>query len=1508
MASLATNLGSHSQYATLSNTTGGGQLSNNQVVVKQASPLVKSFKNKNPHSEQYSSQCNGNSCAVAPVVSRRATTTTTLSTFSSAKPTFSSAKPIVNYPLSILLIVFCLLFGANAWGQTTIKMGADGSANTLPFNNWYKNSWNQMIYTAEELGGSQNITSISFLIGGVPSDNWSATGLKIYLGHTTLCGTTGTSDLTTTSWVPLSSLTQVYSSTSYTPTTYTTYTDFAQNWWVTITLSSSFSYNGTDNLAIVIAQQCSTYQSGLTFKYITDAHNQCLYRRNDTDATYYTSHPGTNTGNLSTYRPILKLNGAEKIINIKKNSLAMGQEYYFVDEGGDGGDCSNGDATYNYYTRSAQFRHVFTAPSGAIIKATFLTLCTESTSYDYMHIYDGSNTSATVLASTLGGSPSDMPGPYSSTGQYMTFMFRTDGSVNRAGFKATLSCLANCTSRTLSFASGANQVAVGSTISRPATPSAGSGTVTYSSSNTSVAQVDGSGVITGVGVGSATITATISANGDYCSATNTYSVSVIAPTPIITQTTPLPQCGIADAVLTASLAGGVSVPSGYTYHWYSNSACTTEITSGVSGTNNNTLTYPIAANTIVYCRLERRVAGTTTQAQTFDYTGDVQTYTVPAGATSLLLEVWGAQGGTYSYSGGNGGYSKGTLNSPTAGSTLYVVVGGQPIAITSTPTATSTTVYNGGYNGGGNVVVHYWSDNYTLAQPGGGATHIATRSGVLSSLSSYQSDVLIVAGGGSGSVYYYNGSNYGGFAGYAGGGSTSSAYSATYQATQSAAGNGGSFGQGASNTNGYNYKYGPAGGGGGWWGGGCNSGYSDTYSEELVRGHGGGSGYIKSTLTSPSSTNASRSGHGQAKITATIPTIEIANSSSAVSYSVECTNCDDPAGTYAISGSATQSLGTEQNLTLTVNNTTGYTIAWESANSSIVTVSGSGNSATITGVSLGSTTVTATITPSDVSICPKTLTYTITVNPTITFDISTNCSGTASGQPEPQTVTVGTNVTVPWGGITCSDGKTFVGWNASADGTGLAYREGDVVQVTQNITLYAIFMPDPCDNIVDMQVGVDYEGILGDMGLWDTHNDDCGWDEPGEERVYSFTPYKTGTHIFTFGTIDGDPDFYISTSCSNTVATLYCADEEDEYEMELTRGTTYYVIVDNAEDEISAEYLVRVAVLDPSGGVNSPCGTTIIYCSLSGNDGNDGGSTSPVKTLSQALTLANSVSPTADNPAIIRMASGTYDVNAPVNLISNVIIDGQWTANTTTGVWTKGTALTTIHRTATSPEGGTTMPRITAIEGNNKSNFKLQDIKVTTVNAPVYSAITSNNYGVSTYAVHLNGCSGYEFVRCRLQPGNASAGKNGTNGSTGASGGSGSNGSSGSSNTAYSGGAGGTNSSCSSANGYSGGAGGRDDSRGSQGGGSGGAGGNVESSGSTGSAGSNGSAGTSYSGQRASVNNTSTYYGEYFKGTQARTGGNGGYGTGGRGGGGGGGTDATASWCERGGGGGSGGG
>jgi len=85
-------------------------------------------------------------------------------------------------------------------------------------------------------------------------------------------------------------------------------------------------------------------------------------------------------------------------------------------------------------------------------------------------------------------------------------------------------------SRTISFTSAPIGVTVGSTITVAASPSAGSGdgTITFSSSDTSIATVSGSSV-TCIAEGTVTITATISQGTNYNSASTNYSLSVLGP-------------------------------------------------------------------------------------------------------------------------------------------------------------------------------------------------------------------------------------------------------------------------------------------------------------------------------------------------------------------------------------------------------------------------------------------------------------------------------------------------------------------------------------------------------------------------------------------------------------------------------------------------------------------------------------------------------------------------------------------------------------------------------------------------------------------------------------------------------------------------------------------------------------------------------------------------------------------------------------------------------------------
>ena len=124
----------------------------------------------------------------------------------------------------------------------------------------------------------------------------------------------------------------------------------------------------------------------------------------------------------------------------------------------------------------------------------------------------------------------------------------------------------------------------------------------------------------------------------------------------------------------------------------------------------------------------------------FEYTGEEGTYVVPQDGT-YELETWGAQGGTAvdSCDGGYGGYSYGQVELKK-GDILYINVGG-------VGTCNVSSSSKGGYNGGGDALSR---NSYKMCS-GGGATHIATKSGLLKTLSDSTDSILIVSGSGGGS-------------------------------------------------------------------------------------------------------------------------------------------------------------------------------------------------------------------------------------------------------------------------------------------------------------------------------------------------------------------------------------------------------------------------------------------------------------------------------------------------------------------------------------------------------------------------------------------------------------------------------------------------------------------------------------------------------------------------------------------------------------------------------------
>ena len=232
----------------------------------------------------------------------------------------------------------------------------------------------------------------------------------------------------------------------------------------------------------------------------------------------------------------------------------------------------------------------------------------------------------------------------------------------------------------------------------------------------------------------------------------------------------------------------------------------------------------------------------------FDYTGGEQTFIAPVSGT-YKLETWGAQGGGHVSVGGYGGYSLGNIFFSKE-SNLFINVGGQGAS-------SSSENQLGGYNGGGSGSVQNNYENLRYFSSGGGATHIATKSGLLVALEDSKNTILEVSGGGGGAFYSTEGDNLNGGAGggfFGSSGAQAKEGWGTYGkgGTQSAGGYSicdeitckldyatnehdavGFFGSGGSR------GIFSSGGGAGWYGGG---------GSHHIQSAGGGSGYIGNPL------------------------------------------------------------------------------------------------------------------------------------------------------------------------------------------------------------------------------------------------------------------------------------------------------------------------------------------------------------------------------------------------------------------------------------------------------------------------------------------------------------------------------------------------------------------------------------------------------------------------------------------------------------------------------------
>ena len=321
-----------------------------------------------------------------------------------------------------------------------------------------------------------------------------------------------------------------------------------------------------------------------------------------------------------------------------------------------------------------------------------------------------------------------------------------------------------------------------------------------------------------------------------------------------------PSNGTPTTSFTLTISGGCT-STGLTYQWqsspdgstWSNITGATTLTYGFTGVSANTYFQCITTCTasglsatssstevLLMACLPTAGSWTGSMQALFNYTGAVQTYTVPTGISSMSLDMSGAAGGDSYQSGGegpgsNGGRVQATL-ATTPGSTLYMFVGG------AGSNWSSSAATSGGWTGG--------AIGEAFAACGGGASDIRYLGSALANR------IAVAGGGGGGGDFDYYGGAGGGLTGGTGDGGACGG-GQTGPACTTGGGTLGTLGNGGYGTYG--------GGGGGYYGG--NGGYTATDG-----GGGGGSSYTNGTYcTAVTHTQGytSATGNGVIKLTYT---------------------------------------------------------------------------------------------------------------------------------------------------------------------------------------------------------------------------------------------------------------------------------------------------------------------------------------------------------------------------------------------------------------------------------------------------------------------------------------------------------------------------------------------------------------------------------------------------------------------------------------------------------------
>ncbi len=203
---------------------------------------------------------------------------------------FTFAKRLRN-ALFLLGAGLSIHTAAFAQPTSTVTVGTGTTiGNYVPIYSCYGYTYSQQIFTAAQIvaanGGvmppTNTITKIRFYVTALPTTTASSNDWTVYMGNTTTA-----TFASSTSWIPVASLTQIFTGTVTFPTTV--------NNWMEITLATPFVWDGTSNIVIGVDENVTGYNCTVNWASTVMSGNQAIYYYSDLTNPNPSSPPSGTT-------------------------------------------------------------------------------------------------------------------------------------------------------------------------------------------------------------------------------------------------------------------------------------------------------------------------------------------------------------------------------------------------------------------------------------------------------------------------------------------------------------------------------------------------------------------------------------------------------------------------------------------------------------------------------------------------------------------------------------------------------------------------------------------------------------------------------------------------------------------------------------------------------------------------------------------------------------------------------------------------------------------------------------------------------------------------------------------------------------------------------------------------------------------------------------------------------------------------------------------------------------